>query len=81
MSMLQATERRGFHARRLPLAGVLLPDMALWDVVGTLLLAGVTSLLLRVDPWRAFVVWLLVGVVLHWSLGIHTWSNRVLMGG
>ena len=58
--------------------------MAQWDVLGTVALAWVTALVVRVDPWRALVVWALVGAVLHRLLlparNDTTWSTRMSGG-
>jgi hypothetical protein len=61
----------GFHARRL--AGV-----ALWDVVGTLVIA---ALLARWTSWsyaRALASLFLLGVALHWLFCVPTALNRAL---
>lgn len=68
------------HAQRVPLAGALLPDVALWDVVGTVALAWVTARLTGMDVWRALTAWVVLGSLLHAAFRADsTWSNRFLV--
>ena len=55
----------GFHAQRLG-------AFALNDVLGTLALAGITSLVTRIDMVRTSVMWFAAAEVLHYAFGVHT---------
>ena len=66
--------RQGFHAARIPIL-----DIALWDTVGTIVVAGGLAWLLggNVPFWILFAFAL--GIVLHWGFGART-KMTVAMG-
>ena len=59
--------RQGIHARRIPLL-----DWALWDVVGTVVVAVILSRWLRRPPWLVAGGLFLLSVVVHLLLGVPT---------
>lgn len=68
--------RQGFHAARIPVL-----DIALWDTVGTIAIAGGLAWALggNVPFWILFAFAL--GVILHWVFGVKTRVATVLRGG
>lgn len=56
---------RGFHAARIPVV-----DLALWDVVGTLLLVVITARTARLPVTHAALWWMLAATVAHTILGV-----------
>lgn len=56
---------QGFHAKRFF-------GYALNDIIGTLVLALITAYWTRTSILYNFVVWLLLGEVLHYAFGVQT---------
>jgi len=56
---------QGFHSLRLF-------GLAVGDVLGTLALAWATSVLTDTSFLLNFVVWFVVGEILHWYVGLQT---------
>lgn len=69
LAALGGRPRAGFHARRLPPP---LPDLALWDVVGTVALAAATAAATRRPLAVCLAAWFALGVALHALLGVRT---------
>jgi hypothetical protein len=79
-SQIGGTPRTGLHAQRIPWnRSLLLPDMALWDVLGTVLVAWCMAPVFGMDVWRLLAVLMLFAAVLHCLLRVDTWSSRVLL--
>jgi hypothetical protein len=55
----------GFHAQRLG-------AYALNDVLGTLALAGATTLATRLDIFRSTLLWFALAEAMHYAFGVHT---------
>lgn len=56
---------KGFHSTRVL-------GLALNDILGTLVIAIITSYLLKINVLVSFVVWFILGEVLHYLFGTHT---------
>ena len=56
---------QGFHAARLG-------PVALYDTVGTILLAVLTAWLTKTGFWWNLLAWFVAGEVLHWIFGTPT---------
>jgi len=69
-------ERQGFHSVRLF-------DVAILDVLGTLLVAGILTLVLK-KSWMFFgvtsVVLIIVGIILHRLFCVNTKLNTMIFG-
>lgn len=73
--------RHGIHAQRLPLAGILLPDWALWDVVGTVILAVSLAYGLGRPFPEVLTELVVLATVCHLLLGVdHGFRRALLMG-
>ena len=59
--------RQGFHAARVPLL-----DVALWDTVGTIVIAICIALLFRVSIWKTVVAAFVLGTLMHIAFGVRT---------
>lgn len=68
-----STPREGIHATRIPVL-----DVALWDVVGTVVVAVVVALVFRWPVWATLAGAFLLGVLVHAALKIKTRANAWL---
>ena len=57
--------RKGFHSQRIM-------GFALYDILGTILLALITSFILKVPFWKSLLIWFISGEVLHFIFGTQT---------
>jgi hypothetical protein len=63
----------GFHAARIPYI-----DIALWDTVGTIVIALVIAHVYGLTPWKVVACAFLLGIILHWFFGVKTTVNNLL---
>jgi len=56
---------KGFHEKRI--AGY-----ALYDTLGTIGLALLTSWFFKINVWLSLVAWFVSGEVLHWAFGLQS---------
>ena len=63
---------KGFHATRIG-------GLALYDILGTIAIALLTSYYFGIPIWASLIGWFLLGEVLHWYFGVKTaflgWFN------
>lgn len=55
----------GFHSQRIG-------DFALNDIVGTFALAGMTSVIFKVDLTKSIIAWFVGGEIAHYVFGVDT---------
>ena len=59
------TPGQGFHSTRIL-------GLALYDIIGTILLAMITSLIFKTDLFKNILGWFIVGEILHYVYGTQT---------
>ena len=75
MTSTAFTPRAGMHALRIPVL-----DVALVDVAGTLVIAGLLARWLRVRFWKVCLALFVAGVVAHRLAGVRTRVDVALFG-
>ena len=55
----------GFHATRIM-------GYALYDIIGTIVLALLFSYFTRISVWYSLIGWFVAGELLHWYFGVET---------
>ena len=64
--------REGVHSYRIF-------DIAILDVLGTILLGYLTHLLFpNITVWQGFVIWFLLAIILHWLFCVDTTLIKLL---
>lgn len=56
---------KGFHATRIM-------GFALYDILGTILIAWLTSWYFGISIWYSLLGWFVAGELLHWWFGVKT---------
>lgn len=56
---------KGFHEERIG-------DYAYNDVIGTFGLAGITTLLFKIDIRKTIIGWFVLGEIMHYAFGVNT---------
>jgi hypothetical protein len=56
---------KGFHEERIG-------DFAYNDVIGTFGLAGITTLLFKIDLRKTIIGWFVLGEIMHYIFGVNT---------
>jgi hypothetical protein len=70
LASLLGEPRQGFHAARIPVL-----DVALWDTVGTIVIAVVVAYLFNLPVWLTVAAAFLLGIYAHWLFGVNTRLN------
>lgn len=65
--------RQGFHAARIPFI-----DIALWDTVGTVVIALVIAYVFKLTAWKVVVYAFVLGIFMHWLFSVRTKINLLL---
>jgi len=55
----------GFHSQRVL-------GLALNDIIGTIVLAAITSLLTKISFWYSLIAWFVLGEILHYLFCVDT---------
>ena len=56
---------KGFHEKRIG-------DFAYNDVIGTFGLAGITSLIFKIDLTKSIISWFVLGEIMHYAFGVNS---------
>ena len=56
---------QGFHSTRFM-------GLALNDFLGTIGLALITTYFFKIDLWKSFLLWFILGEILHYLFGVQT---------
>lgn len=66
--------RQGFHAARVPIL-----DVALWDTVGTIVIATCIALMFRLSIWKTVVAAFVLGMLMHIAFDVRTRQTTIIM--
>ncbi len=66
-------EKKGFHAQRLM-------GIAIYDTIGTILLAWFFSFLAHTDFWWTLIAFFVLAVILHRLFCVNTTVNKFIFG-